>query len=103
MKRARKLPYFVKKRQFFKLSLYKINIVLALLLEKKLEEELKEIKAIVLVQYHDFILSFQKGVANLLPLYQPNINYKIILKDRFTLLFGLLYSVSREELEILKE
>ena len=44
-------------------------MALALLLEKKSEEELEAIKTIVLQEYHDFILSFQKAVADLLPLY----------------------------------
>src|SRR5258706_2653106 len=103
VKRAGKSPDFARKRQFFRLSLYEINMALALLPEKKPEEELEEIKTMVPEEYHDFIPSFLKAVADLLPPHRPNVDHKITLKEGFTPLFGPLYSLSREELETLRE
>ena len=103
MKRAGESPHFARKRQFFRLSLYEINMVLALLPEKKPEEELEEMKTMVPEEYYDFIPSFQKAVVDLLPPHRPNVDYKINLKKGFTPPFGLLYSLSREELETLRE
>ena len=103
MKRARKSPDFARKRQFFRLSLYEINMVLALLPEKKPEEELEEIQTMVPEKYYDFIPLFQKAVADLLPPHRPNVDHKINLKEGFTPLFGPLYLLLREELETLRE
>ena len=53
-------------------------------------------------EYKDYIDIFSPKEANKLPLYQLY-NYSITLIDRKTLLFGLLYGMSRDELVALQE
>jgi hypothetical protein len=86
------------KLQAFKASLYDIN--------KAIEaKELKErpLEEIVPEQYHEFLPLFNKVLADRLPLHRPGMDDEVRLKDGKTPTWGLLYSMSRAELVILKE
>jgi hypothetical protein len=86
------------KLQAFKASLYDIN--------KAIEaKELKErpLEEIVPEQYHEFLPVFNKVLADRLPPHRPGIDHEVWLKDGETPTWGLLYSISRAELVVLKE
>jgi hypothetical protein len=85
------------KLQIFALSLYDINKAL----EDKDAEEFK-LADIVPKEYHQFLPLFRKANADKLPPHRPH-DHKIELKEGFTPPFGPLYSLSRHELEALKE
>ena len=65
-----------------------------------LEEE--KIKRLLPKEYHDFVPLFKKAVADVLPLHWQY-DYKIILKEGFTPLFGPIYLLSISELNALRE
>ena len=54
----------------------------------------------MLKEYYDFLLLFKKALARGLLPYRLY-NYKILLKEGFTLLFRPIYFLSRVELEVL--
>jgi hypothetical protein len=85
------------KLQIFALSLHDINKAL----EDKDAEEFK-LADIVPKEYHQFLPLFRKANADKLPPHRPH-DHKIELKEGFTPPFGPLYSLSRHELEALKE
>ena len=79
-------------------SLYHIN--------KAIEaQDLKEhsLKAIIPKQYHEFLLLFGEVLADWLTPHRPGIDHEVRLKDGETPTWGLLYSMSRTELVVLKE
>jgi hypothetical protein len=78
------------------ISLYEINKVL------DQNKEANNILDIIPPEYHKFLLLFSEAEANkLLP--HHAYNYWIPLKEGFILPFGLIYSLSRRELEALKK
>jgi len=82
----------------FSLSLYEINRAL---------EPKKEVKHLDLVdyvpkEYHEFLPLFSEAVAKALPPHRPY-DHKIPLREGFTPPFGPLYSLSKTELQALKE
>jgi hypothetical protein len=82
----------------FKASLSDIN--------KAIEaQDLKErpLEEIVSKQYHEFLLLFNKVLADRLPPHCPVIDHDVRLKDGETPTWGPLYSMSRAELVVLKE
>ena len=81
----------------FEASLYNINKVIEAnnLKERPLAEVVPE-------QYHEFLLLFAKVLADRLPPYQPGIDHEVRLKDRETITWGPLYSMSRTELVVSK-
>ena len=81
----------------FQLSLHDINKALD---KKAIETE--GLKAIVPTEYHEFLPLFEEAVANELPPHRTY-DHSIPLKEGFQPPFGPLYSLSRHELEALKE
>ena len=61
-----------------------------------------DLKNYILVEYHEFLPRFSEALAKNLPPHRPY-DYKIPLQEVFTSPFGLLYSMSRTELQTLKE
>ena len=61
-----------------------------------------KIGGLVPTEYHEFLLLFKKAIADILPPHQPY-DYKITLKEGFSPPLGLLYSLSRPELQALRE
>ena len=53
-------------------------------------------------EYHDFLDVFSQADSNILPLHHPY-DYKISLIYEKTLPWGLLYSISQDELKVLKK
>jgi hypothetical protein len=53
-------------------------------------------------EYHEFLPLFSEAVAKALPPHRPY-DYKIPLREGFTPPFGSLYSMSKTELQTLKE
>ena len=53
-------------------------------------------------EYHKFLLLFMEAVHNVLSLYHIY-DYSILLKEGFQLPFGPLYSLSRNELIVVRE
>ena len=86
-----------KKLKVYAITLYKINKALGVknLPEKSLEEVIPK-------EYHEFLPLFSKVIAETLPPHQPY-DHKIKLQEGFTPAFGPIYSLSREELQVLKE
>jgi hypothetical protein len=82
--------------QIHTISLYEINKAL------DQNKEANNISDIIPPEYHKFLPLFSKAKANKLPPHRPY-NYRIPLKEGFTPLFGLIYSLSRMELEALKK
>ena len=54
-------------------------------------------------QYHKFLDIFSKDNTDKLPSLHPGVDYKIKIEPGTQALFGPLYSISREELEVLKK
>src|SRR5271169_1965960 len=86
-----------KKLQVFSLSLHEINKAL-----KSKDAEGKNIKELLPEEYHDFLPLFSEAIANQLPPHR-SYDHEIPLKEGFTPPFGPLYSLSRNELEVLKK
>jgi hypothetical protein len=82
----------------FSLSLYEINKAL----DRKTVES-GDIASMVPPEFHEFLPLFNKIVADRLPPHRDQYDHKIVLKDGFEPPFGPLYSLSRPELEALKE
>ena len=59
-------------------------------------------RGLVPAEYHEFLLLFKKAIADLLPLHRPY-DYKITLKEGFSPPCSPLYSLSRPELQALRE
>lgn len=84
--------------QCFKLSLYEINQVLS----NKENTEEESIRKLVPSDYHDFLPLFSEVVANVLPPHRTY-DHSIQLQEGFQPPFGPLYSLSKPELETLRE
>ena len=80
--------------------LYTVSLGYKVSEEKLFEEE--KIRKLLLEEYYDFVLLFKKAVADVLPPHRPY-DYKITLKEGFTLLFRPIYSLSILELKALWE
>jgi hypothetical protein len=80
----------------FSHSLYEINKAL----DRKTIES-GDLASMVPADFHEFLPSFDKIVADRLPPHREY-DHKIVLKDGFEPPFGPLYSLSRPELEALK-
>jgi hypothetical protein len=80
----------------FSLSLYEIN--------RALQPEKKQLNLADYVpkEYHEFLPLFSEAVAKALPPHRPY-DHKIPLREGFTPPFGPLYSLSKTELQALKE
>jgi hypothetical protein len=85
------------KHKVYAVTLYEINKALEImdLQEKPLEQLIPK-------KYHEFLPLFAKVIAESLPLHRPY-NHKITLQEGFTPPFGPIESLSREELQVLKE
>ena len=89
--------------QTFQLSLYQINQALAPA-EDPAETEDEKIKRLVPEEFHDFLPLFREAVAHRLPPHRPTADHSIPFKDpNWQPPFGPIYSLSRFELEALKE
>jgi hypothetical protein len=86
------------KLTIFKGSLYDINKAIEV---KELKEKLVE--EVIPKQYHEFLLLFNKVLADRLPPHQPNIDHEVRLKEGETPSWGPLYKMSREELVAMRE
>jgi hypothetical protein len=82
----------------FKASLYNFNKAIEAkdLKERPLEESVPE-------QYHEFLLLFNKVLADRLPPHRPGIDHEVRFKDGETPTWGPLYSMSSAELVVWKE
>ena len=78
-------------------TLYEINKALEI---KDLQEKL--LNQLILKEYHEFLPLFDKVIAERLPPHRPY-DHKITLQEGFTPPFGPIYSLSRQELQVLKE
>jgi hypothetical protein len=85
------------KLKVYAVTLYEINKALEIqdLQEKRLEQLIPK-------EYHEFLLVFDKVIAERLPPHRPY-NHKITLQNGFMPPFGPIFSLSREELQVLKE
>ena len=61
-----------------------------------------QIKELVPIEYHNYLLLFRKAVADFLPPHR-SYNHKITLKEGFTPLYGPIYALSRHELQALRD
>ena len=98
----RRLAY-KEKLTIFSTSLYEINQALGVEEQppKKPKKEL-DLNEYIPVEYHEFLPLFSEALAKNLPPHRPY-DHKIPLRDDFTPPFGPLYSMSRNELQTLKE
>jgi len=96
----RRLAY-KQKLTIFSTFLNEINQVLGVDEQAKKLKEL-DLKDYVPVEYHEFLPLFSETLAKNLPPHRPY-DYKIPLQEGFTPPFGPLYSMSRTELQTLKE
>jgi len=96
----RRLAY-KQKLSIFSTSLYEINQALGVGEQAKNPKEL-DLKDYVPAEYHEFLPLFSETLAKNLPPHRPY-DYKIPLREGFTPPFGPLYSMSRTELQTLKE
>ena len=62
----------------------------------------KLIQEKLLVKYREYKNIFLKVILNILPPYREGINHNIIFKENNTLLFNLLYNISLDQLEMVK-
>ena len=85
----------------FSTSLYEINQALGMGKQAKKPKEL-DLKDYVPAEYHEFLPLFSETLAKNLPPHWPY-DHKIPLREGFTPPFGPLYSMSRTELQRLKE
>jgi hypothetical protein len=88
--------------QVFQLSLYEINQALEKSKDPENLDEEGKIRLLVPREFHDFLPIFREAVANRLPPHRSH-DLSIKLKPDFQPPFGPLYSLSRFELEALKE
>jgi len=96
----RRLAY-KQKLTIFSTSLYEINQALGVGEQAKKLKEL-DLKDYVPAEYHEFLPLFSETLAKNLPPHRPY-DHKIPLREGFTPPFGPLYSMSRTELQTLKE
>jgi len=89
------------KLTIFSTSLYEINQALGLSEQAKKPKEL-DLKTYIPVEYHEFLPLFSEALAKNLPPHRLY-DHKIPLREGFTPPFVLLYSMSRTELQTLKE
>jgi hypothetical protein len=82
----------------FKASLY--DVIQAIEAKDLKERPLEEI---VPKQYHEFLPLFNKILTDRLPPHRPGIDHEVRLKDGEITTWGLLYSMSRDELVVLKK
>ena len=85
------------KLKVYAVTLYEINKALGI---KDLQE--KPLEEVIPKEYHEFLPLFSKEVTETLPPHRPY-DHKIKLQEGFTPPFGPIYSLSREELQVLKE
>jgi hypothetical protein len=81
----------------YTVTLYKINKALGIK-----DRPGKPLEEVIPKEYHEFLPLFSKVVVETLPLYRPY-SHKIKSQDGFTPPFRPIYSLSREELQFLKE
>ena len=81
--------------QIFNVTLQDINI--ALTPKKPIDPATK-----LLAEYHNFLYVFSKSDANVLPRHRPGYNYSIELIEGKVPTWGPLYSMSADELKVLK-
>ena len=84
-----------KNMEIFSISIYNIEKVLA---PKSITDPAKKL----LIEYHDFLNVFSRANSDILSPHRPY-DYKISLMEEKTPLWGLLYSMSQDELKILKK
>jgi len=89
------------KLTIFSTSLYEINQALGLNEQAKKPKEL-DLKSYIPAEYHEFLPLFSEALAKNLPPHRPY-DHRIPLREGFTPPFGPLYSMSRTELQTLKE
>jgi hypothetical protein len=92
MRRNRK-----EKLKVYAVTLYKINKALKI---KDIQQ--KPLQQLISKEYHEFLPLFDKVIAEKLPPHRPY-NHKITLQQDFTPPFSPIYSVSREELQVLMD
>jgi len=90
---------YKQKLTIFSISLYEINQALGV--EQKPKKEL-DLTEYIPAEYHEFLPLFLEALAKNLPPHRPY-DHKIPLREGFTPPFGPLYSMSRTELQTLKE
>ena len=81
--------------QIFSVTLQDINIVLA---PKKHANPATKLPS----EYHDFLDVFSRKDANVLPKHKPGYDHTIELTESKAPTWGLLYSISADELKVLK-
>jgi len=94
----RRLAY-KQKLTIFSTSLFEINQALGV--KEKPKKEL-DLKTYIPAEYHEFLPLFSEALAKNIPPHRPY-DHKIPLREGFTPPFGPLYSISRTELQTLKE
>jgi hypothetical protein len=85
------------KLKVYAVMLYEINKALGI---KDLQE--KPLEEVIPKEYHKFLPLFSKVIAETLPPHRPY-DHKIRLQEGFIPLFGPIYSLLHNELEVLKE
>jgi hypothetical protein len=85
------------KLKVYAVTLYEVNKALGI---KDLQE--KPFKEVIQKENHEFLLLFSKVITETLPPHRLY-DHKIILQERFTPPFGPIYTLSRNELEVLKK
>jgi len=93
---------YKQKLTIFSSSLYEINQALGVKEQPRESKKELELKNYILAEYHKFLPRFSEALAKNQPPHQPY-DYKIPLREGFMPPFGLLYSMSRTELQMLKE
>jgi len=86
----------------FKMTLYEIDRALKQYEKAEPLTEDDKIKELVPEDYHEFLPLFKKAVAEVLPPHR-SYDHKIPLKEGFTPPFGPLYSLSKPELQALRQ
>jgi hypothetical protein len=81
----------------YTITLYEINRTLGMK-----DQQEKPLEEVIPKEYHEFLPLFSKVIAEKLPPLRPY-DHKIKLQEWSTPLFGPIYSLSRNEFEVLKE
>jgi transposase InsO family protein len=90
------------KLTIFSTSLYEINQALGLKEQSKEPKDELDLKDYIPTEYHEFLPLFSEALAKNLPPHRPY-DHKIPLREGFTPPYGPLYSMSRTELQTLKD
>jgi hypothetical protein len=90
------------KLTIFSTSLYEINQALTVKDQSREPKKELDLKNYIPAEYHEFLPLFSESLAKNLPPHQPY-DHKIPLQEGFTPPFGPLYTMSRTELQTLKE